>query len=259
MDSFWEDNNNTMFQPRTYRKHFNNERFQSFVVEYKETDLWIGVDPPSFNEKMKELALKKVIQLWKKFEAYFIEEPEFQKTLNPFKPGKSAPVEAVEMANSATKAGIGPMSAVAGLFAQEVGHEIIQNFYVNELVIENGGDFYLILKKDLLLSVYAGDSPLSEKIGVVVPYIQTPMGICTSAGTVGHSLNFGKADAVMVACKSTTLADSLATAIGNMVKSPGNVEEVLTISEQYYEILSLVIICEDKLGIRGNFEVKFLK
>ena len=46
-----------------------------------------------------------------------------------------------------------------------------------------------------------------------------PMGICTSSGTVGHSLSFGKADAVCVKAKSVSLADAAATAIGNMVKS----------------------------------------
>jgi uncharacterized protein len=52
------------------------------------------------------------------------------------------------MAQAAEKAGIGPMSTVAGLFAREAGNEIIQNFSVEELVIENGGDIFALLKKN---------------------------------------------------------------------------------------------------------------
>jgi hypothetical protein len=93
---------------------------------------------------------------------------------------------------------------------------------------------------------------------VIVPVTDTPCGICTSSGTVGPSLSFGKADAVMVACYSPVLADGWATALANRVKSQTDIEKVLTYSEQFPEILSLIIICEEKTGIRGNFEVRFV-
>jgi ApbE superfamily uncharacterized protein (UPF0280 family) len=62
----------------------------------------------------------------------------------------------------------------------------------------------------------------------------------------------------MVACYSPVLADGWATALANRVKSPADIEMVLKYSEQFPEILSLVIICADKTGIRGNFEVRFV-
>ena len=108
------------------------------------------------------------------------------------------------------------------------------------------------------MSVYAGDSGLSGKIGIRLPAGLTPVGVCTSSGTVGPSLSFGIADAVMIACKSTSLADAFATAFGNKVTSPDVIGEVLKISEDYPEILSIVCICGGKMGIRGNFEAKFL-
>ena len=42
------------------------------------------------------------------------------------------------------------MSAVAGLFAREVGETLLQNFSVGEMVIENGGD---IQKQETLISI----------------------------------------------------------------------------------------------------------
>lgn len=248
-----------LFEERTYRTQFNTERFKGFEVKYLETDLWIGVDPVSFDEKMKELALGKVQILRDTFDKYIEKEPFFKKSLKPFQPSDFAPQQAVEMAISADKAGIGPMSAVAGLFAREVGEEIRQNFSVKELLIENGGDIYLLLQDELVLSVFAGDSILSERIGLVIPATDNAFGVCTSAGTVGPSLSYGKADAVVVVCEDILLADALATALGNLVKSPDHVEKVINKADKYPEIQSLLIICEDKIGIKGENEIRILK
>ena len=248
-----------LFEERTYRSQFNTSRFTGFEVQHLETDLWIGVDPLSFNEKMKEVAQEKIQNLRTVFDSYIQAEPFFKKSLKPFQPSEAAPKEAVEMAVAAEKVGIGPMSAVAGLFAREVGEEIRKNFSVKELLIENGGDIYILIKDELVLSVFAGESILSERIGLVVPAAEEAFGICTSAGTVGPSLSFGKADAVVVVCDDILLADALATALGNLVKSPDHVEKVINKSGKYNEIKSLLIICEDKIGIKGENEIRILK
>ncbi len=248
-----------LFQPRTYRSQFNTERFTGFEVKYIETDLWIGIDPASFRPEMQELALNKIKALRKTLDEYIKTEPFFKKSLKPFHPSESAPKEAIEMAVAAEKAGIGPISAVAGLFAREVGEELMHHFSVNELLIENGGDIFAQLKNELVLSVFAGDSPLSERIGLVIPAGLEKMGICTSAGTVGPSLSYGKADAVVVVCEDALLADAFATAFGNKVKSPAEIEKVINQSEKYPEIISLLIICEDKIGIKGENEIRILK
>ena len=247
------------FQPRTYRNQFNIERFQSFEIKHLETGLWIGVNPSSFKEKMKAVAFDKIKELRIRLDEYILSEPFFKKSLKPFQPAENAPGEAKEMAAAAEKAGIGPMSAVAGLFAREVGEALLQNFSVEEMVIENGGDIFALLKDELMLSVFAGESPLSERIGLVIPPEKSKLGICTSAGTVGPSLSFGNADAVVVICEDVLLADAFATAFGNKVKTPNDVEKVINQSEKYPEILSMLIVCEDKIGIRGDFEMRILK
>lgn len=248
-----------LFKERTYRTQFNTKRYTGFEVSHLETDLWIGVDPNSYREEMKNVALSKIKSLRATFDEYISIEPFFKKSLKPFNPSEKAPQEAVEMATAAEKAGIGPMSAVAGLFAREVGKEIIRNFSVSEMVIENGGDICVLLKNELILSVFAGESILSERIGLVIPAEKSTLGICTSAGTVGPSLSYGKADAVVVICEDVLLADAFATAFGNKVKTPNDVEKVINQAGKYPEILSLLIICEDKIGIWGDFEMRILK
>jgi uncharacterized protein len=247
------------YEKRTYRTQFNVSRFQSFEVKYLETDLWIGVNPTSFKEEMKDLALEKIKELRTRLDEYILSEPFFKKSLKPFQPAENAPGEAKEMAVAAERAGIGPMSAVAGLFAREVGEAILQNFLVKEMVIENGGDIFVLLKNELILSVFAGESPLSERIGLIIPPVISKLGICTSAGTVGPSLSFGKTDAVVVICEDILLADAFATAFGNKVKSPNDVEKVINKAENFPEIIALLVICEDKIGIRGEYEIRILK
>jgi ApbE superfamily uncharacterized protein (UPF0280 family) len=84
---------------------------------------------------------------------YILSEPFFKKSLKPFQPSENAPGEAKEMAAATEKAGVGPLAAVAGLFAREIGETLLQNFSVEEMVIENGGDIFVLLKNELVLSV----------------------------------------------------------------------------------------------------------
>ena len=248
-----------MIEQRTYRNQFSLQRFRSFVANYKETDLWIGVDPASFREEMKEIALLKVKELRAVLEDYLLIDSVFGKTFEPHQAEPNAPEIVRVMTQAGQRAGVGPMAAVAGAFAEAVGRHLMARFDIQELVVENGGDIFLKINQNLLMSVYAGNSPLSEKIGIEIQAAESPLGVCTSAGTVGPSISFGKADAAMIICKNTALADAFATGFGNLVKTPEDVQNVINQTEQFPEILSAVIICRDKIGIRGKFEMKLLR
>lgn len=248
-----------MFQPRVYRDTFNTERFASFTLQYRDTDLWIGVDHGSFSPEMAEFLQSEVVQLWQGLEGYIQNHPEFQTSHSPVILPGNAPEAAILMAEAGNRAGTGPMAAVAGFVAWHTGEILRQKFGAKEIVVENGGDFYLLLKNDLTMTIFAGPSPLSDKIAVVIPADATPCGVCTSSGTVGHSFSYGKADAVMVVCQSPLLADAWATSLANRIQSADDIGHVLNFSEEFPEIQSLIIICEDKVGIRGNFDTKFVK
>ena len=78
------------------------------------------------------------------------------------------------------------------------------------------------------------------------------MGICTSSGTVGPSLSFGKADAVTILAKNAAVADAYATAVGNTVKTQQDIETALEYCTLHPEIAGVVIIIGDRVGFRGN-------
>ena len=79
------------------------------------------------------------------------------------------------------------------------------------------------------------------------------LGVCTSSGTVGPSLSFGRADAVCVLSSSASLADAAATAIGNVVKSPGDISAGLE-TAPVIGVKGVVIIGE-KMGAWGGVDL----
>ena len=124
-----------------------------------------------------------------------------------------------------------------------------------EAIVENGGDIYLVTSKERIIGIYAGDSPLSLKIGIVISPEETPLGVCTSSGTVGHSLSFGKANAVCILSKSAALADAAATAVGNVVKKKTDIELGLERGKEIAGVLGTLIIVEEKMGVWGNIKL----
>ena len=237
-----------MYEPRTYRHWVKDTDLVPFNVVVKETDLSILA---SVNLKRK--AQRLVLKYRNMLERYIAQHPSFLTTLVPFPVGNDAPHIVKAMAAATEKVGVGPMAAVAGAIAEFVGIELLP--FSPEIIIENGGDIYLKTLKKRVVGIYAGKSPLTGKIGVEIEGKDTPVGICTSSGTVGHSLSFGQADAVTVLSKSATLADAAATAIGNMIKKPGDFPRGIEFAKGIEGITGLIIIKDDKVGIWGEVKL----
>ncbi|MCQ2058178.1 MAG: UPF0280 family protein, partial [Bacteroidaceae bacterium] len=109
---------------------------------------------------------------------------------------------------------------------------------------------------DLDISVFAGQSPLSEKVGIHIPASAFPLGICTSSGTVGPSLSFGKADAMMVVCRDVLLADSFATAMANRIQTVSDLQPVIDMCSENSDILGALAVKDDRMAICGEFELR---
>jgi len=106
-----------------------------------------------------------------------------------------------------------------------------------------------------LVGVYAGESAFTGKIALEISPEETPLGVCTSSGTVGHSLSLGAADAVIVLSHSAALADAAATAIGNKVIDAGDIDEVIEQVKAMQELASVVIIKGDRIGMWGDVKL----
>ncbi len=146
-----------------------------------------------------------------------------------------------------------PMAAVAGAMAEFVSKDLLP--ISKEVIVENGGDIYLATSRERTIGIFAGNSPLSLKVGVVISPKDSPLGVCTSSGTVGPSLSFGKADAVCILSKSGALADAAATSVGNIVKEKKDIELGLERGKEIEGVSGVLIIVGEKVGIWGNVKL----
>ena len=241
---------------RTYRTHFRQDRWVYFVAGYKETDLCIGIDRASWQPEMADFSRQFILELRRDMDEWISGHKDYAQALVPLAASADAPPIFHEMSAVAEISGIGPMSAVAGAVAQKTGEALKKQFNIREVIVENGGDIYADICEDMDITVFAGTSPLSEKTGLRIEAVYAPLGICTSSGTVGPSLSFGKADAVMIICKDVKLADTYATAFANRIQTAGDIAPCIQAIQEHQDILAAIAIKDDKIGVCGTFELK---
>jgi len=145
------------------------------------------------------------------------------------------------------------MAAVAGAVAQAVGGALLAAS--PEVIVENGGDIFLASGAERVAAVFAGDSPLSMKLGLKLPAAPRGLGLCTSSGTVGPSLSAGRADAAVVLAPDAALADAAATAIGNRVKSAGDLAAAMEFAEGVAGLSGALAVIGESLAAWGKIEL----
>jgi len=220
----------------------------AFNVVVKESDLYIRA-ASNLKRKATRLVLKYRCQL----EKYIERHPAFLTSLEPVVVSPDAPQIIRQMAEAGAKANVGPWSAVAGAIAEFVGRDLLA--FTPEVIIENGGDIFLKSQKKRVVGIYAGASPLTGKMGIEIEAADTPVGISTSSGTVGHSLSFGKADAVTVAADSAILSDAAATVICNLIQQPEDITRGLEYAQGIAGLRGIIIIIGEKVGVWGKIKV----
>ncbi len=237
-----------MFEPRFYRQRLNAKDLFKFEVKIGETDIFIRA-----NCDLSKIAFRFTRFLRYQIQKYIQLHFSFLKSLEPLEVDIEAPKIVQVMQAASLKAGVGPMAAVAGALAEFVGKELREKS--PEIIVENGGDIYLNTSKKRLVQIYSGASRLGKKIAIEIKPEDSPLGICTSSRTVGHSLSFGIADACCVIAKSACLADAFATALGNSIKSEYNIDKILNSFAAHKEILGMVVIVKEKLACIGDIEL----
>jgi uncharacterized protein len=236
------------YQPRSYRHWIEDKDLVSFTVTVKETDLFIRAA-----HNLQRKALRLVEKYRSQLESYIEKHPDFLTSLKPLSVTSGAPRIVLEMLEAGRKAGVGPMAAVAGAIAECISRELLE--FSPEIIVENGGDIFLKIAHKMTVGIYAGDSPLTGKIGLEINPQDTPLGICTSSGTVGHSLSYGKADAVVILAESGALADAAATAIGNRVTNPKEIQSAIDFGSKIGGLKGIVIIIGKDIGAWGEIKL----
>jgi len=240
------------YEDRTYRNLGTRKGLVCFRVVVQETDLWVQAQT-----RLDALAREWVLVIRTQLDRFIDRHPEFAATLLPWSLEEPAPEIVRIMAAAGLATHVGPMAAVAGAFAELVGRRLLEKS--REVIVENGGDIFLKTEGEVTVGVFAGKSPLSDRIGIRFPGGQTPLGVCTSSGTVGHSLSLGKADAVVVVAPSCALADAAATSIGNHLTLSTRIPEALGFARTVPGLRGVMVIMGEKMGVWGDLEVVPLK
>jgi ApbE superfamily uncharacterized protein (UPF0280 family) len=237
-----------MGEPRFYRQWIKDSDLASFQVTVKQTDLYIRC-----RRSLRDKASKSVLKHRRSLETYIEHHPLFLTALEPCDAEAEAPNIVREMARVSRVAGVGPMAAVAGAIAEAVGRDLLD--FSSEVIVENGGDIFLKTSRKRLVGVYAARSPLTGRIALEIMPRDTPLGICTSSGTVGHSLSLGRADAVVAISPSAALADAAATALANAVKSTDDIPRTMDKARSIEGLRGVVIILGDRMGVWGKVRI----
>jgi len=234
-----------MGEDRFYRKSVYRKDYVVYEAKHEETDILVSTDRNFYSN-----TLNFIIKYRNYIKNYIKSNPDFLTSFSPLPDNAYAPPIVRDMLHATKMVGVGPMASVAGAMAQYVGTDLKK--LSRNVIVENGGDNYLDAEKEVIISLYAGKSPLSGKIAIKITPDQMPCGVCTSSATVGHSISFGLADAVCVVSPSAILADAAATALGNRIKAKKDISDVLEEAMVMNGISGVIIILGDKMGVAGN-------
>ena len=209
-----------------------------------------------------------------KLKKYILTHPSFLKSLSPVHGEKNLPKIVKLMIEASEICNVGPMAAIAGTIS-EISIDYLIDLGSKYSIVDNGGDISFINKinkKKVICGIYAGKSPLSGKIAFEFKNYKYPIGLCSSSGTVGFSLSYGRSDCVTIIAKKTSIADSLATAIANEVNGKTDndaVERGLLAADKFRKhFIGGLIIVGEAIGTIGklpkiiethDFDVNHLK
>lgn len=235
------------YEPRTYRESAVPSGLTCFNVTVAETDLRVCAC-----SDLTDLAEDLAVRARWEIETFIRARPYFRDSLTPIDVEDDAPPMVRRMAEAGRVAQVGPMAAVAGAIAEYVARGLAESS--SEVIVENGGDIYLIGKEDRTVSLWAGETGIRD-IGIAVRGGLLPVAVCTSSGTVGHSTSFGSADAVTVLARNGALADAVATALANRVRSPDDVQRAVDAARNIHGILGVLVTVEGHLGAWGNLRL----
>ena len=188
--------------------------------------------------------------------SYIARNPDFLHNFTPISADdENLPLIVSKMYESSNLCDVGPMACVAGTISEMALDYLIALGSKNSIV-ENGGDIALVNDRTVLCGIYSNNEILGNEIAFKIPERKSPLGICTSSGNIGHSISFGTSDSVTVISPSPSVADGLATRIGNDVKGIDGESKVSNAAETAEEFrqhfMGVLIICGNSVATVGR-------
>jgi ApbE superfamily uncharacterized protein (UPF0280 family) len=195
-----------------------------------------------------DAAIETVIHNRLELETYIKLRPSFATALEPVTVDPGSPLIVRKMADAASKAGVGPMAAVAGGLA-DLAVEAMRNTGSRVSIVEDGGEVSAISEEPFIVGLYARRNTLGGELGFRIKPFDCPIGVATSSATASRAVSFGEADAATIFADNAAVADAAATAICNSVFGE-DVEESLRRGLEAAKNMSFV---RGAIIVRGDY------
>jgi ApbE superfamily uncharacterized protein (UPF0280 family) len=187
-------------------------------------------------------------------ENYIASHPDFIHTLQTERVDLTAPEIVRKMMEAGILCDVGPMASVAGALS-EIATDAMISVGAKLALAENGGDISVKGEREVRVGIYAGEKSIARQLGFRIKSDDLPLAICTSSGTLGHSISMGESDAVVVFSKSAYLADAAATSLANLVveRDPeGSIQNALEKAEGIDGISGGMVLIGELVGRWGK-------
>jgi ApbE superfamily uncharacterized protein (UPF0280 family) len=175
----------------------------------------------------------------------------FETTLVPILPlpHASYPIKRMTLASALT--GIGPMASVAGIIA-EIAATNSHNVLQTPVTINNGGDLFIISDTTVYTAIFAGKKSPFNQLAFEIKSEFTPLSVCSSSGSMGHSRSFGRCDLSTVFSKDGALADSAATLCANLIESETDLQHIADYVVNIPGITGVCAIKNNRIALAGK-------
>ncbi|MBI4961894.1 MAG: UPF0280 family protein [Desulfomonile tiedjei] len=238
----------TLYEPRTYRDFGDAGRFKTFHAAVETSDLYVKA-----HSVLKQETEDLIRRCRGQIEAAIARRPEFLKNLEPIEEDPGDAAVPLLMIRAGKKAGTGPMAAVAGAVADFVGRGLLQRS--PEVIVENGGDIFVMVSQPVVVGLFAGNSPFNNRVGLRLEPTPIPLGVCTSSGTVGPSMSFGVADCATIISREVSLADAVASGLGNRIQGPSDLQRAVEWAMKVPGVDGALAIIGEKMAALGEIEL----
>lgn len=249
---------------RTYRRGCRPGPGETgFQVVVEQTDLWVVAEHDLRRQASQAANVWRAV-----LRAHIARRPEFATSLSPLPEDQQAPPMIQAMLRATAICGVGPMAAVAGAVAQWVARDLARDAAQSRrsdqghanILVENGGDLYMHSTRERIIGLLSSPEN-GPGLGLRLTARDFPCALCSSSATIGHSLSLGQADLVATRSRDAALADAAATALGNMLCSPADMQGVMdhARSLQRHGLDGVFAQCGEQVGVWGAMELVCLE
>jgi ApbE superfamily uncharacterized protein (UPF0280 family) len=210
-------------------------------------DMVLRVTAP---EDLYEEARASALSFWEQLQSYGIRDREFRTSKHPVEVAENAPALIREMAEAARSAGVGPAYSSQGALTDHVGRFLAQR--IPEVLVANGGDYFVLARKRSRLSVPPVADPDGQTLAVVVRPELGAHGIFTN---MGRPQVQQEADGLVVVASSCMLADSAAAATNIILRRSGSMARALDYLQRVPGVFGAVVLQGRDVGVAGSLEL----